>query len=81
MPNPINTLPIQQFIQQVKSAELSQQKEVKLDIKTAKNLVYCLGEINAKLVEDYDRLLIELKNSSGNGDVSVKMDGGGFWDN
>lgn len=81
MPNPINTIPIQQFIQQVKSAELSNQKEIKLDIKTAKNLVYSLGEITAKLLEDYDKLLLELKENSGSGPIELKMDGGDFYDN
>ena len=38
MSNPINTIPLQQFIQQVKAADLSQQREIKLDIKTAKAL-------------------------------------------
>ena len=80
MPNPINTIPIQQFLQLVKSAELSNQKEIKLDIKTAKNLVYCLGEITSKLVADYDKVILEIKESQGNS-VELKMDGGGFNDN
>ena len=75
MPNPINTIPIQQFIQQVKAAELSNQREVKLDIKAAKNLAFCLGEVSAKLLEDYDKLLAEIKDSSG-GTVTLSMDGG-----
>jgi hypothetical protein len=78
MQNQINTIPIQQFIQQVKAADLSQQKEIKLDIKTAKILAYCLGEVNAKLLEDYDKILAELKEAQGNGTVSIQMDGGGF---
>ena len=78
MPNPINTIPIQQFIQQVKSAELSNQKEIKLDIKTAKNLVFCLSEVSAKLLEDQDLLLSKLQQSQGTGDITVRMDGGGF---
>ena len=45
MQNPINTVPIQQFMQQVKAADLTQQREIKLDIKTAKALAYCLGEV------------------------------------
>jgi hypothetical protein len=77
MSNPINTLPIQQFIQQVKSAELAQQKEVKIDIKAAKMLAYSLGEITAKLLEDQDELLSKLAQSQG-GEVTIKMDGGGF---
>jgi hypothetical protein len=77
MSNPINTYPIQQFIQQVKAADLSQQKEIRLDIKTAKNLAYCLSEVNSKLLEDYDLLLNKLLQNSGQ-TVTVQMDGGGF---
>ena len=77
MQNPINTVPIQQFIQQVKAADLTQQREIKLDIKTAKALAYCLGEVSAKLLEDYDLLFKRLESSSG-GAVTVQMDGGGF---
>ena len=77
MPNPINTVPIQQFIQQVKAAELSQQREVKLDIKTAKMLAFCLGEVSAKLLEDYDTILKKLEQNTG-ATVTVQMDGGGF---
>jgi hypothetical protein len=77
MPNPINTVPIQQFIQQVKAADITQQREIKLDIKTAKALAYCLGEVSAKLLEDYDILFRRLESSSG-GNVTVQMDGGGF---
>lgn len=81
MSNPINTIPIQQFIQQVKSADISNQKEIKLDMKSAKLLAYCLGELNAKLLEDYDKMLIELKKNSSSGPIELKMDGGDFYDN
>jgi hypothetical protein len=77
MSSPINTVPIQQFIQQVKAAERSQQKEIRLDIKDAKALAFCLAEVNAKLVEDYDRLLSKLAQASGQA-VTIQMDGGGF---
>ncbi len=77
MPNPINTNPIQQFLQLVKAADLSQQKEIKIDIKTAKALAYCLGEISAKLLEDYDSILKKSESSTG-ASISVSMDGGGF---
>lgn len=80
MPNPINTVPIQQFLQQVKAAELSQQREVKLDIKTAKILAFCLGEVSAKLLEDYDTILKRLEQNTGSA-VTVQMDGGGFGSN
>ena len=77
MPGPINTIPIQQFIQQVKAADLTQQREIKMDIKTAKSLAFCLAEVNAKLLEDYDILFKKLESSTG-GSVTVSMDGGGF---
>lgn len=80
MPNPINTIPIQQFLQQVKAADLSQQREIKLDIKTAKALAYCLGEVSAKLLEDYDTVFRRLESSTGAA-VTVQMDGGGFSNN
>lgn len=78
MLNPINTTPIQQFIQQVKSAEISQQKEIRLDIKTAKTLALCLGEVSARLLEDYSKLLTEVQKSSDNQDINLNMDGGDF---
>lgn len=78
MLNPINTVPIQQFIQQVKSAELSNQREIKIDIRTAKTLAFCLGEISAKLLEDYDKLLTDIRAGQGSGVVKLEMDGGGF---
>lgn len=77
MSNQINTQPIQSFIQQVKAAELSQQKEIKIDIKTAKMLVYSLAEVNAKLLENYDAVLQKVLQNTGES-VNIQMDGGGF---
>ncbi len=79
MQKPINTVPLQQFIQQVKAAELAQQKEIKLDIKTAKLLALAIGEVSAKLIEDMDELMNRLQQST-NGDITIRMDGGGFND-
>ena len=82
MPNPINTIPLQQFMQQVKAAELAQQKEVKLDIKSAKLLALAIGELSAKLIEDMDTLLAKIQESNtGGGDITIRMDGGGFTNN
>lgn len=78
MPDPINTIPIQQFIQQVKAADLTQQREIKMDIKTAKILAFCLAEVNAKLLEDFDILFKKLESNAGNSTITVAMDGGGF---
>ena len=46
---PINTTSLQQFIQQVKGADLSNQKEVRLDINTAKQVTYALATVLARL--------------------------------
>lgn len=76
--NPINTVPLQQFIQQVKMADMNQQKEVKLDIRTAKQLALTIGEITSKLTQDYENLLHALKNSNDNATVEIQFDGGSF---
>lgn len=73
----INTIPLQQFIQQVKAADLSQQREIKIDIKTAKNLVYCMSEINARLLSNYDELLNKVSQPSEQS-ISIQLDGGNF---
>lgn len=78
MSNQINTIPIQQFIQQVKAAELGQQREIKLDIKTAKILAFCLGELSSRLVQDYEEILSKIQSRQDSDSVSVQMDGGGF---
>jgi hypothetical protein len=74
----INTFPLQQFIEQVKIADMSQQKEIKLDIRTAKALAFTISEVSTKLLQDYDKLLTELKSNNNNDIFELKMDGGGF---
>ena len=76
--NPINTFPVQQFIQQVKAAEQGQQREIRLDIKTAKVLALTLGEITSKLTQDYEELFYKLRQSADNQVINITMDGGGF---
>jgi len=75
MSGPINTIPIQQFIQQVRAAELSQQKEIKLDMKSAKMLSFCLAELSSKMLQDYDELIKKLESGTGQS-ITVTMDGG-----
>lgn len=81
MSNPINTIPIQQFIQQVKAAELGNQREIKLDIKTAKVLAFSIAELSSRLVQDYETLIQNLKISTPTESITVQMDGGGFNNN
>ena len=71
---PVNTAPIQQFIQRVKAADPGHQKEVKIDIATAKNLTYSLATILARLAGDYESIIT--KQSKAEDTISVKADGG-----
>ena len=72
-------MPIQQFIQQVKAADSSNAKEVKLSMQQAKNLTYTLGLVMSRLNGDLEKLLA--KNSTTEEVIEVKIDGGsGFKD-
>jgi SepF-like predicted cell division protein (DUF552 family) len=80
MQNQINLSPIQQYIQVVRAAELSQQKEVKLTIQQARLLNLTLTEVLDKLNRDLETVYNALKNSSNTDVINVSMDGGGFED-
>jgi len=74
---PINTTPIQTFIQQVKSADSSNQKEIRLDIASAKNLAFTLGIVMSRLNGDLEKLFVD-KNKN-NETIELKFDGGNNW--
>lgn len=76
---PVNTAPLQQFIQQVKSAENSRAKEVRLDIAQAKNLAFTLGIVMSRLHGDLERFVADSKGSDANESIEVRMDGGAGW--
>lgn len=78
MQNQINTTPITMFVQQVRSAELTQAKTVSIDIQKARLLVLALTEILDKVSQDYEQLFSALKQSTDTDVVTVSMDGGGF---
>lgn len=75
---PLNTAPITQYIQQVKSAENSRAKEIKLDIQTAKNLAFTLGAVMSRLNGDLEKLLIS-ENQNTSEKIEVKIDPGNSW--
>ena len=80
MPNvePLNTLPIQQFIQQVKQADAGRQKELRLTIDQAKNLAFTLGSVMARMEGDLEKLVKE--SASGAEEViQITMDAGAGW--
>lgn len=75
---PLNTLPLQQFIQKVKSADASNAKEVRLDINSAKQLAFTLGIVMSRLEGDLEQLLS--KSGAAEDDVIVvKVDSGSNW--
>jgi hypothetical protein len=75
VPNePINTQSLQNFINQVKAADMSRQREIKLDLATAKNISYTLGVLLARLAGDYEDLI--KKTAQTEEIVTVNMDGG-----
>jgi hypothetical protein len=75
--NDVNMVPIQQFINSVKSADASKQRELKMDIQTAKRLAFTLGEVMARMNGDLEELL--LKKQSQDEVVQVQLDGGSGW--
>lgn len=76
--DPLNTIPVQQFIQQVKSAENSKAKDVKLSIDQAKNLAFTLGIIMSRLEGDLEKFVKE-NASTDISDIEIKIDNGTNW--
>lgn len=70
---PINTFPIQQFIGAVKSADTQNAKEIKIDIKTAKELSFTLGMIMARLNGDLEQIIAKSSNEE---EITINLDGG-----
>jgi hypothetical protein len=75
---PLNTVPIQQFISQVKSADASKAKEVKLTLEQSKRLAFTLGEVMTRLNGDLEQILAR-KNSGADDIIQVNMDSGSNW--
>lgn len=73
--DPINTIPVQQFIQQVKAAENSRAKEVKMSIEQAKNLAFTLGIVMSRLHGDLEKFVKDNSNSTDEV-IQVEVDGG-----
>lgn len=75
--NNINTMVINQVLNTIKAADMSNQREVRLDIATAKNLAYTLGMVMTRLAGNYEGLIKETQQDTSV--VSIQMDGGN-WD-
>jgi len=75
---PINTLPIQQFLTQVKNADASKAREVKITIEQAKNLAFTLGIVMSRLQGDLEKLVLDSKNNNEEV-ITVELNGGSDW--
>ena len=75
---PLNTSAIQNFIQQVKSAEASNAREIKLTMPQAKNLAYTLGITMARLHGELE-VFVKENASSVDDAIEVQLDGGTNW--
>ena len=64
---PLNTASITQFLNQVKSADASRAKDIRMDIQQAKNLAFTLGLVMTRLTGDLEQILA--KKSSGDDEV------------
>lgn len=72
----INTSVISQFIQTVKGADLAHQKEIRIDIATAKNLSYTLALVMTRLAGNYENLLSSATTTPDV--IKMNMDGGNW---
>lgn len=76
--DPINTIPLEQFLQQVKSAKQSNAKDVKLNMQQAEVLALTIGQLTTRLHGELEKLVAENAVRQENEKINVEMDGGGF---
>jgi hypothetical protein len=70
----INTIILTQFMNQVKAAETANQREIRLDIATAKNISHTLALVMTRLAGNYEGLI--QAQTREDPVVTVQMDGG-----
>lgn len=76
---PINTIPVQQFIQLVKTAENTRQREIKMPIDQAKNLAFTLGIVMARMNGDLEKFVRDFAMAKEQEQITVNLDGGTSW--
>ena len=69
---PLNTASITQFLNQVKSADASRAKDIRMDIQQAKNLAFTLGLVMTRLNGDLEQILAK-KNSSDDEVIQIQI--------
>lgn len=73
---PLNTLPIEDFLDKARLAIKSNQKNITLSIKEVTDLQNSLSVVMTRLSGQLDKFVAQQENPSSN--IQVKMDGGGF---
>jgi phosphatidate phosphatase PAH1 len=71
-------MPIQQFLSQVKTADSTRAKEIKMTIEQARSLALTLGQVMVRLNGDLEQLL-QKEYSKENEVIQIQMDGGSSW--
>jgi len=71
---PLNTLPIEDFLNKARIAAKSNQKQVVLDIKEANSLADSLAVVMTRIAGELDQIVSNVDNTP----TQIKMDGGGF---
>jgi hypothetical protein len=73
MTTPLNTLPIEMYLEKARIARKSGQKSVNLSIDEASLLEDSLSVVMTRLAGELDKIAISAQSS---GDITIKMDGG-----
>jgi hypothetical protein len=71
---PINTIPVEEFLNKTRIAIKSNQKSISLDIKEAQALYDSLALIMTRMVGELDQAM----NTEQSDVTQIKMDGGNF---
>jgi len=72
---PLNTIPIENFINLIKAADAKREREIRLSIQDAKNLTY----VFTLLLADLYNKKIKDKESTQEEIISITVDGGKGW--
>lgn len=72
---PLNTLPIEDFLNKARIAGKSNQQNITMTLKEVQALEDSLAVVMTRLAGEMDAAL---QNPSNNDPISIKMDGGGF---
>lgn len=70
--DPLNTASITQFLNQVKSADASRAKDIRMDIQQAKALAFTLGLVMTRLNGDLEQILAK-KNSGSEEVIQIQI--------